>query len=165
MTGTEELLDLASLLWKPGGQGIWSRWDSTWSTGSWRQSAPPWSWSRRTGSSPSSTSWSTHVAPLWYLSHKYICFAFMSCFFLVYYLGIEDNRRQAREHFQSHVRIFKRRKDDSQKLKSKNWLKYPASDENQQMNCPQMNFRIRKDGILLHKFIHSLFYVLPLCLC
>ena len=39
---------------------------------------------------------------------------------LVYYLGIEDNRREAREHFQSHVRIFKRRKDASEKLKSKN---------------------------------------------
>ena len=67
---TEGPLDLASQLWKRGGQGIWCQWDSTWSTGSWRQSAPPWSLSRRTGSSPSSTSWSTHVAPPWYFSRK-----------------------------------------------------------------------------------------------
>ena len=41
---------------------------------------------------------------------------------LVYYLGIEDNRREAREHFQSHVRIFKRRKDAPEQLKSTNGL-------------------------------------------
>ena len=51
-------------------------------------------------------------------------------FFLVYYLGIEDNRRQAREHFQSHVRVFKRRKDDSHKLKSNREV-----EKNPQMNC------------------------------
>ena len=27
---------------------------------------------------------------------------------LVYYLGIEDNRKKAREHFQSRIRIFKK---------------------------------------------------------
>ena len=126
MTRTEGPLDLASQLWKQGGQGIWSRWDSTWSTGYWRQSAPLWFWSRRTGSSPSSTSWWTHVAPPWYFSQKCLFFC-MSMFFLVYYLGIEDNRRQARENFQSHVRIFKRRKVDSKKLKSKHWLEHPTS--------------------------------------
>ena len=78
-TETEGPLVLASQPWKPGGQGIWSRWDSTWSTGSWRQSAPPWSWSRRTGSSPSSTSWSTHVAPPWYFSQSFL-FLSNQCF-------------------------------------------------------------------------------------
>ena len=29
-------------------------------------------------------------------------------FFLVYFLGIEENRKLAREHFQSRIRIFKR---------------------------------------------------------
>ena len=53
------------------------------------------------------------------LTVSLVYFAFTSMFFLVYYLGIEDNRRQARENFQSHVRIFKRRKVDSKKLKSK----------------------------------------------
>ena len=32
-------------------------------------------------------------------------------FFLVYFLGIEENRRLAREHFQSRIRIFTRHKD------------------------------------------------------
>ena len=31
---------------------------------------------------------------------------------LVYYLGIEENRHKAREHFQSRMRIFKKKRVD-----------------------------------------------------
>ena len=40
-------------------------------------------------------------------------------FFLVYFLGIEENRRLAREHFQSRMRIFKRNKDKVAHFKDK----------------------------------------------
>ena len=42
-----------------------------------------------------------------------------SYFFLVYFLGIEENRRIARENFQSRMRIFKRNKNKVARLKDK----------------------------------------------
>ena len=42
-----------------------------------------------------------------------------SYFFSVYFLGIEENRRIARENFQSRMRIFKRNKNKVARLKDK----------------------------------------------
>ena len=45
--------------------------------------------------------------PLVILSNLLLSYFYQS-FFPVYFLGIEENRRLTREHFQSHMRIFKR---------------------------------------------------------
>ena len=39
---------------------------------------------------------------------KFFFVIFLQSFVLVYFLGIEENRRMAREHFLSRIRIFKR---------------------------------------------------------
>ena len=57
---------------------------------------------------------------------------------LVYYLGIENNRREAREHFQSHVRIFKRRKDAPEKLKSTKEVLKKNPKSVQVSKCPSV---------------------------
>ena len=44
------------------------------------------------------------------LCSTYFHFIF-TIFFLIYFLGIEENRRLVREHFQSRMRIFKRNND------------------------------------------------------
>ena len=43
----------------------------------------------------------------------------INSFFLVYFLGIEENRRLAREHFQSRMRIFTKNKDKVTPIKDK----------------------------------------------
>ena len=47
-----------------------------------------------------------------------LLFIFTNPFFLIYFLGIDENRRLAREHFRSRMRIFTRKKDNVEKSKT-----------------------------------------------